>query len=81
MEKRPALGKGLSALIPDASDMLTAAAPRASMEVDIELLEPNTYQPRGPIDSASLEELAKSIRAIARCSAPAPTLFKHARKR
>ena len=63
MEKRPALGKGLSALIPDASDMLTAAAPRASMEVDIELLEPNTYQPRGPIDSASLEELAKSIRA------------------
>ncbi len=62
MEKRPALGKGLSALIPDASDVLTTT-PRASLEVDIELLEPNSYQPRGPIDSARLEDLAKSIRA------------------
>ena len=44
MEKRPALGKGLSALIPDAADAL--AAPRASLEVDIDLLEPNHYQPR-----------------------------------
>ena len=62
MEKRPALGKGLSALIPDAFDVLNTA-PRASLEVDIELLEPNSYQPRGPIDSSRLEDLAKSIRA------------------
>jgi ParB family transcriptional regulator, chromosome partitioning protein len=62
MEKRPALGKGLSALIPDASDVLSTA-PRASLEVDIDLLQPNSYQPRGPIDSARLEGLAKSIRA------------------
>jgi ParB family chromosome partitioning protein len=62
MEKRPALGKGLSALIPDASDIL-ATPPRASLEVDIDLLEPNQFQPRGQIDSARLEELAKSIRA------------------
>ena len=48
MEKRPALGKGLSALIPDAAEPL--AAPRASLEVDIDQLEPNHYQPRGPID-------------------------------
>jgi len=61
MEKRPALGKGLSALIPDASDVL--AAPRATLEVDIDLLEPNHYQPRGPMDEARLEELARSIRA------------------
>ena len=27
--------------------------PRASLEVDIDLLEPNHYQPRGPIDDAS----------------------------
>ena len=46
MEKRPALGKGLSALIPDAADALTAP-PRASLEVDIDQLEPNHYQPRG----------------------------------
>ena len=54
MEKRPALGKGLSALIPDAADALTT--PRASLEVDIDLLEPNHYQPRGPMDAERLAE-------------------------
>ena len=61
MEKRPALGKGLSALIPDASD--TLAAPRASLDVDIDQLEPNRYQPRAHMDEARLEDLARSIRA------------------
>ena len=61
MEKRPALGKGLSALIPDAPETLTT--PRASLEVDIDLLEPNHYQPRGQFDSATLEDLARSIKA------------------
>jgi ParB family chromosome partitioning protein len=62
MEKRPALGKGLSALIPDAADALTSG-PRASLDVDVDQLEPNHYQPRGPIDAAKLEELARSIQA------------------
>ena len=62
MEKRQALGKGLSALIPDADAVLTGA-PRASMEVDVDQLEPNHYQPRGPIDVAKLDELARSIQA------------------
>jgi len=62
MEKRPALGKGLSALIPDAADALTAP-PRASLEVDVDQLEPNHYQPRGPIDAGRLDELARSIKA------------------
>ena len=61
MEKRPALGKGLSALIPDASD--TLAAPRSSVEVDIDQLEPNQYQPRAHIDDARLDDLARSIKA------------------
>src|SRR6187399_650063 len=61
MEKRPALGKGLSALIPDAADTLTT--PRASLDVDIDLLEPNHYQPRGQFDAERLEDLAKSIKA------------------
>jgi len=61
MEKRPALGKGLSALIPDAADVLSQ--PRASLDVDIDLLEPNHYQPRGAIDAEGLEDLAKSIQA------------------
>ncbi|MFM8533989.1 MAG: ParB/RepB/Spo0J family partition protein [Acidimicrobiia bacterium] len=62
MDKRPALGKGLSALIPDAADTL-AAPPRASLEVDVDQLEPNHYQPRGPIDAGKLEELSRSIKA------------------
>src|SRR5687767_6701896 len=61
MEKRPALGKGLSALIPDAAEPL--AAPRASLEVDIDQLEPNRYQPRAHMDDARLEDLARSIKA------------------
>jgi ParB family chromosome partitioning protein len=61
MDKRPALGKGLSALIPDAAEALTT--PRPTLEADIDQLEPNHYQPRGPIDAARLEELARSIAA------------------
>jgi ParB family chromosome partitioning protein len=56
MEKRPALGKGLSALIPDAPE------PRiAPVEVDVDRLSPNDLQPRGNMDQAALERLAQSI--------------------
>jgi ParB family transcriptional regulator, chromosome partitioning protein len=59
MEKRPALGKGLSALIPDAID-----APRApTLDMDIDLLAPNDFQPRGVMDDARLQDLAQSIRS------------------
>jgi ParB family chromosome partitioning protein len=59
MDKRPALGKGLSALIPDVPE-----APRtAPLEVDIDLLSPNEHQPRLQIDDGRLDELAQSIRA------------------
>ena len=58
MEKRPALGKGLSALIPDAPE------PRASpVEADVDRLAPNDFQPRVYVDDARLQELAQSIRA------------------
>src|SRR6187549_3057255 len=58
MEKRPALGKGLSALIPDVPE------PRAStMEVDIDRLAPNRLQPRAQMDDARLDDLARSITA------------------
>ncbi|HEX2443862.1 MAG TPA: ParB/RepB/Spo0J family partition protein [Vicinamibacterales bacterium] len=61
-DKRPALGRGLSALIPDAS---LAAPPPASdrpLEVDIDRLRPNGFQPRLGFDEARLDELAQSIR-------------------
>jgi len=59
-DKRPALGRGLSALIPD------AAAPSLndrSLDVDTDLLRPNPFQPRTAIDETKIEELARSIRA------------------
>jgi len=59
MEKRPALGKGLSALIPDAADIASAPA----VEADIDRLTPNEFQPRVDMNDARLEELAQSIRS------------------
>lgn len=59
IEKRSALGKGLSALIPDAPE-----TPRAgTLEIDIDLLSPSDQQPRLQMDDARLEELAQSIKA------------------
>jgi ParB family chromosome partitioning protein len=57
-EKRRALGKGLSALIPDALEPATTAP----AELDIDLLTPSALQPRHDMDEAALEELARSIR-------------------
>src|ERR1700741_2513817 len=59
MEKRLALGKGLSALIPDAPDN-----PRtAPIAADIDRLAPNDFQPRLDVNDARLQELAQSIRS------------------
>jgi len=58
IERRPALGKGLSALIPDAAEPVR----QGSVEVDIDLLAPSEKQPRVQMDDAKLEELAQSIR-------------------
>jgi ParB family transcriptional regulator, chromosome partitioning protein len=60
-DKRPALGRGLSALIPDTPSL--AMAPERPLEIDIDRLRPNAYQPRGGFDDTRLEELARSIRA------------------
>ena len=60
-DKRPALGRGLSALIPDAPP---APAPvERGLEVDIDRLQPNPFQPRVNMDEAGIEDLARSIRA------------------
>ena len=61
VEKRPALGRGLSALIPDAP-AAPAASPRP-LDVDIDLLAPNRFQPRTTMDDGRIEELARSIRS------------------
>jgi ParB family chromosome partitioning protein len=59
VERRPALGKGLSALIPEAPPSVGTG----SIDVDIDRLTPNELQPRLQIDDEKLEELARSIKA------------------
>jgi ParB family chromosome partitioning protein len=62
MDKRNALGKGLSALIPDAPPPPSPAdAPLT--ELDIDALAPNDLQPRLRMDDGRLEELTASIRS------------------
>ena len=56
MEKRFALGKGLSALIPDAPE----PAPSAALEVDVDRLSPNRFQPRVQMDDARLDAVAEA---------------------
>ena len=59
--KRQALGKGLSALIPE-PEAPVAPAPASAAEVPIGSLDPNPFQPRSALDPARLAELGASIR-------------------
>ena len=61
-DKRPALGRGLSALIPDAAGDASQSPRDKPFEIDLDRLTPNPQQPRSVFDEASLEELAQSIR-------------------
>jgi ParB family chromosome partitioning protein len=62
-EKRSALGRGLSALIPDSAPAVAPPDTSRPLELDLDRLTPNPRQPRTQIDEARLEELAQSIRA------------------
>ena len=59
-DRRPALGKGLSALIPD---IPVPSIGSGTSEVDIDRLVPNRYQPRVHVDDRRLQELAQSIQS------------------
>ena len=59
--KRQALGKGLSALIPE-PELPSAPASASAAEVPIGSLDPNPFQPRSAMDPARLAELGASIR-------------------
>ena len=58
---KPALGKGLSALIPAKQG---EAKPRSNeiLELDISTIEPNEYQPRTVFNDSALNDLVASIR-------------------
>jgi ParB family chromosome partitioning protein len=57
--KRPALGRGLGALIPGGSP----SERKGVMNLGIEEIRPNRAQPRRHFDDAHIEELAESIRS------------------
>ncbi|HET7746827.1 MAG TPA: ParB/RepB/Spo0J family partition protein [Vicinamibacteria bacterium] len=59
--KRKALGKGLSALLPDPEPAVGGPG-EATTEAAVSLLEPNPQQPRAAMSAARLDELAASIR-------------------
>lgn len=59
--KRKALGRGLSALIPE-PEAPPAPGPAPAGEVPLSALDPNPLQPRGAMDAGRLAELAASVR-------------------
>jgi ParB family chromosome partitioning protein len=60
-QRRKALGKGLSALLPEPEGTPLSSESSAA-EVEIARLEPNPLQPRSALEPARLQELAASIR-------------------
>lgn len=59
MASRKALGKGLSALIPEAEDLEGAGA---FFHCPVEAIEPNPFQPRKTFGENELDELVASVR-------------------
>ncbi len=60
MATHKALGRGLSALIPETEEF--GAGPVKFFQCPIEMIEPNPYQPRQAFDGQALEELAASVK-------------------
>jgi ParB family chromosome partitioning protein len=64
MARRPGLGKGLNALIPQKDDQSLIVQPASSqgvLQVAVDQVKPNPQQPRINIDQDSLKELSASI--------------------
>ena len=62
MAKKQALGRGLSALLPDEPAFLEDAAAELVRQLAIDSVRPNPDQPRKLFDPEKLEELTASIR-------------------
>jgi ParB family chromosome partitioning protein len=60
MTRRKALGKGLSALIPDTNAL--EAGEEQFLQCPVESIEANPYQPREDFSESDLEEMVKSVR-------------------
>ncbi|MGY0426992.1 MAG: ParB/RepB/Spo0J family partition protein, partial [Polaribacter sp.] len=68
--KKQALGRGLSALLQESSNITSASDKNAAklvgsiIEIDLDLIETNPYQPRTYFDEEALRELASSIKEL-----------------
>lgn len=69
--KKQALGRGLSALLKDPENDIKSAADKNAdkvvgniIELDLELIEVNPFQPRSNFNDESLQELATSIKEL-----------------
>ena len=69
--KKPALGRGLSALLQDPDNDITSAEDKNAdkvvgnvLELPIEQIEVNPFQPRTQFNEESLKELASSIQEL-----------------
>lgn len=60
--QRKALGKGLSALISD-TNLKKEGGPGTLLEIEIERITPNRYQPRSSFNEEEISRLASSIRS------------------
>jgi ParB family chromosome partitioning protein len=64
MTKKNALGRGLGALIEGVEKEVLEKKVEANMQIAIESIEGNPFQPRTRFDSQALEELASSIKQL-----------------
>jgi ParB family transcriptional regulator, chromosome partitioning protein len=69
MARKPGLGKGLGALIPDNEIPAAVATPTTAAEgplrrVPVDSIRPNPYQPRKAINDESLVTLASSVKEL-----------------
>ena len=68
--KKQALGRGLSALLKDSSNIISVSDKNIDkvsgsiMEIELGLIDVNPYQPRTYFDEESLRELASSIKEL-----------------
>jgi ParB family chromosome partitioning protein len=68
--RKQALGRGLSALLKEPSDIVSASDKNADkilgsiVEIELDVIEVNPYQPRTHFDEVSLRELAGSIKEL-----------------
>jgi ParB family chromosome partitioning protein len=62
MAKKQALGKGISALIPDYPEATEEDGPNRVIYLNVDEIEPNPHQPRTEFDEERIDELSSSIR-------------------